>query len=148
RRYAARVSDEDHDERPRIVFLCIGNACRSPMGEGWLRHLAGDRFQVSSGGIRPIGVQPRTVSVMEEAGVDMQGIRSSFIHAELDPPPATVIALSRQALASCPKLPPTTEVLRWFVPDPYTVRGGDEQILRAYRGARDEIRERLEDWLA
>jgi hypothetical protein len=36
----------------------------------------------------------------------------------------------------------------WFVPDPYTVRGGDEQILRAYRGARDEIRERLEDWLA
>lgn len=118
------------------------------MGEGWLRHLASDRFRVSSGGIRPIGVQERTVAVMREAGVEMDGIQSTFIHRELDPAPEFLIALSRQALANAPTLPRSTQVLRWFVPDPYGVRGDEEAVLRAYRGARDEIRERLEDWLA
>ncbi|MEZ5979226.1 MAG: hypothetical protein R3F34_13515 [Planctomycetota bacterium] len=56
--------------RPRVVFMCIGNACRSPMGEGW-RHVAGDRIEVSSGGVMPIGVQPETVSAMAEIGVDI-----------------------------------------------------------------------------
>ena len=142
------MSDSKDDDRPRAVFLCIGNACRSPMGEGWLRHLAGKRFRVSSGGIRPIGVQERTVAVMEEVGVSMEGIQSTFIHRELDPAPDFLIALSRQALDNAPVIPRSTRVLRWFVPDPYGVRGGEETVLRAYRGARDEIRERLEDWLS
>ena len=146
--YSPSVTDEQTDDRPRVVFLCIGNACRSPMGEGWLRHLASDRFRVSSGGIRPIGVQPLTVQVMEEVGVDMDGIESSFVHRELDPPPDVLIALSKQAFANCPKVSRRTKVLKWFVPDPYGVRGDEGQVMRAYRGARDEIRERLEDWLA
>jgi arsenate reductase len=118
------------------------------MGEGWLRHLAGDRFRVSSGGVRPIGVQPLTLEVMREVGVDMTGIESSYVHRELEPPPDVLVALSRQALASCPPVPPSTRVLKWFVPDPFGVRGSQDRVLRAYRGARDEIRERIEDWLA
>ena len=131
-----------------MLFLCIGNACRSPMGEGWLRHLAGDRFEVTSGGLRPIGVHPRAVQVMGEVGVDIGGIESSYVHRELEQPPDILIALSRQALSSCPPLPARTRVLRWPVPDPYTVRGDEATVLRAFRGARDEIRERIEDWLA
>jgi len=142
------VSAREAAAKPRVVFLCIGNACRSPMGEGWLRHLAGDRIDVSSGGVHPIGVQPRTVEVMREAGVDIGDLESSFVHHELDPPPAVLIALSNSALDGLANLPAATTVLRWPVPDPYAVRGDDEKVLRAYRGARDEIKERLEDWLA
>jgi protein-tyrosine-phosphatase len=141
------VSAHVEDLRPKVVFLCIGNACRSPMGEAWLRHLAPDRFRVASGGIRPIGVQPLTIEVMAEVGVSMAGIASSYIHRELEPPPQFLVALSRQALAACPPTSPATTLLRWFVPDPYTARGDEAAVLRAYRGARDEIRERLDDWL-
>jgi protein-tyrosine-phosphatase len=139
---------DESDERPRVVFLCIGNACRSPMGEGWLRHLAPDRFRAASGGIRPIGVQPLTLEVMREVGVSMQGLESTAVRRELRPAPDVLIALSRQALADAPRIPASTRVLRWFVPDPYLVRGSTAEVLRAYRGARDEIRERLEEWLA
>lgn len=134
--------------KPRVVFLCIGNACRSPIGEGWLRHLAGDRIDVSSGGVHPIGVQPLSIEVMREVGVDISAQSSSYVHTELDPPPDVLIALSNGALDDAPPIPSATRVLRWPIPDPYAVRGDEATVLRAYRGTRDEIRERLEEWLA
>lgn len=39
-----------------VLFVCTGNSCRSQMAEGLLRHLAGDRFEVASGGTRPAGL--------------------------------------------------------------------------------------------
>jgi arsenate reductase len=36
-----------------VLFLCTGNSCRSQIAEGFLRHLAGDRFEVVSAGIEP-----------------------------------------------------------------------------------------------
>lgn len=139
---------EPSGARPRVVFLCIGNACRSPMGEGWLRHMAGERFDVSSGGVHPIGVQPLTVKVMKEAGVDISDLRSSYVQHELDPPPDVLIALSASALDSLGSAPASTHVLNWAIPDPFGVRGDEATVLRAYRAARDEIEERIEDWLA
>lgn len=149
------MSTEDRSDRTpssqpagqRVLFLCIGNSCRSPMGEGWLRHLASDRYDSTSAGIRPIGVHPLAIRAMAEVGVDIEGQQSSYIHHNLRPAPDIVIALSRYALKNCPPLPPQTEVLRWFIPDPYEVKGDLETKLRAFRGARDELRERLGDWL-
>ncbi|HAZ59936.1 MAG TPA: hypothetical protein DCY89_00010 [Gammaproteobacteria bacterium] len=53
--------------KPQLLFLCTGNACRSQMAEGWGRELLGDRFTVHSAGIRPHGVDPRTVAVMSSS---------------------------------------------------------------------------------
>jgi arsenate reductase len=39
--------------KPNILVLCTGNSCRSQMAEGWLRHLAGERFEVHSAGTKP-----------------------------------------------------------------------------------------------
>jgi len=41
--------------RQEVLFVCTGNRARSQMGEGLLRHSAGDRFNVSSAGIIPSG---------------------------------------------------------------------------------------------
>ncbi|MBN2022874.1 MAG: hypothetical protein JW809_08760 [Pirellulales bacterium] len=50
----------------RVLFLCVGNACRSQMAEGWLRHLAPERFDVASAGAVPSGLSQRAVRVRDE----------------------------------------------------------------------------------
>lgn len=117
------------------------------MGEGWLRHLAPERYRAESAGVHPIGVQPETVQVMAERGVDIRDLRSKFVHPLLQDPPEILIALSRTALAEAPRLSRQTRVLVWPVLDPYTVPGDRETVLAAYRHARDEIEGRLSDWL-
>ena len=62
----------------RILFVCTGNACRSPMAEGIARSLGGDRVAVASAGIHPIGVHPTAVEVMKEAGLDQATIDGMF----------------------------------------------------------------------
>ncbi|MGM0628435.1 MAG: arsenate reductase ArsC, partial [Candidatus Fermentibacterota bacterium] len=54
-----------------VLFLCVGNSCRSQMAEGFARHLHGDRLEVASAGSAARGVDPRAVRVMAEAGVDI-----------------------------------------------------------------------------
>ena len=60
--------------RPTVLFLCVHNAGRSQMAAGWLRHLAGDRVQVFSGGSEPADqVNPAAIAAMDEAGIDISG---------------------------------------------------------------------------
>ena len=117
------------------------------MGEGFLRHLASDRFEASSAGIQAIGIQPETVSVMAEIGVDISDLRSSFVHHALREPPDHLIVLSQAAIKSCPKIPESVQVHMWPVRDPYTVRGGQAARMEVFRSSRDEIRKRIERWL-
>jgi arsenate reductase (thioredoxin) len=59
-------------EVPTVVFLCTHNAGRSQMAAGWLRHLAGDRVRVRSGGSDPADdVNPAAVEAMREVGIDI-----------------------------------------------------------------------------
>ena len=50
----ARVEGRQPSDRPSVLFLCVHNAGRSQMAAGWLRHLAGDRIVVYSGGSEPV----------------------------------------------------------------------------------------------
>ena len=64
------------DTVPTVLFLCVHNAGRSQMAAGWLRHLAGGRVRVLSGGSEPgDAVNPAAVAVMAEVGVDIAGQR-------------------------------------------------------------------------
>ena len=62
--------------KPKVLLLCTGNTARSQMAEGFLRAMAPERYEAFSAGLEPKGVNPLTVQVMAERGVDISSQRS------------------------------------------------------------------------
>ncbi len=123
------------DEKVKVLFLCIGNSCRSQMAEGWAKHLAGDKLDVYSAGSKPSGiVSANAVSVMKEVGVDISSQSSKGFadlpHKEFD----YVITMGCGDV--CPFYP-AKQKLDWQIEDPIG------QGLDVFRRARDEIGARV-----
>ena len=68
--------------KEKVLFICVHNSARSQMAEAWLKHLAGDRFEVYSAGIEPGVLNPVVVAAMAEVGIDISGNKTKSI-AEL-----------------------------------------------------------------
>lgn len=136
--------------KPGILVLCTGNSCRSQMAEGFLRHHAGDRFDVSSAGTEPAErVHPLSVTVMEERGIDLSSHRPRSIDEFLGVVPVhTAIIVCGGADRSCPAVwPGIQERLFWPFDDPASFEGSDEARLARFREIRDQIEARVVEWL-
>ncbi len=59
--------------KAKVLFLCTENSCRTQMVEAFLRHLAGDRFEIVSAGADPGRIDPEAISAMRELGIEMSG---------------------------------------------------------------------------
>lgn len=133
-----------------VLFVCSHNSARSQMAEGWLRHLAGDRFNVFSAGVEPGTVNPLAVKAMGEVGIDISGQVSEGIdrylgHASI----RTLVIVCDKAAQTCPRIwPGARERFHWFFDDPAAVEGSEEVKLEVFREVRDEIRAKIESWLA
>ncbi len=134
--------------KKRVLFLCTGNSCRSQMAEGWLRNLAGDRYEVFSAGTRPQGLNPLAVRVMAEAGVDISGHTSDPVEKYLGQDFDLVVTVCGGAKESCPVfVGRVKDRQHWPFDDPAGAMGTQEQILAVFRRVRDEIRARVEAFL-
>ena len=91
--------------KQKVLFLCTGNSCRSQMAEGWLRHLAGDQFDVVSAGTHPVGLNPYAVAVMGEIGVDISNHVSERVDPYLEQQFDHVITVCDRAQEACPSFP-------------------------------------------
>lgn len=140
------------DRKPRILFLCTGNACRSQMAEGLLRHLAGDRYESLSAGAHPAGfVHPLAVDALGELGIDITSHDSKHILEFVPPqgtPPDLVISVCDSAARECPTFPGKVARVHWPFYDPIGAIGSKEQKMKVFRRIRDEIRRRLEEAIA
>jgi len=135
-------------EKTRVLFLCTGNSCRSQMAEAWLREFGGDQFDVFSAGLEPHGVNPTTIIVMEEAGVDMSGHRSKHIEEyigkiDFD----TLITVCGNADERCPVFPGMGIRQHWPFEDPAAFQGPEQEKLALFRKVRDQIKARIQNWL-
>ncbi|MBP7692651.1 MAG: arsenate reductase ArsC [Anaerolineales bacterium] len=136
--------------KTRVLFLCTGNSARSQLGEALLRHKAGDRFEVYSAGLEPKGVNPYTLRVLDEVGIDARAQTSKPLSDYLGKVHfGYVITVCADADAKCPAVfPGMGQRLRWPFDDPAAVEGADEARLAKFREIRDQIAARLDVWLA
>lgn len=127
----------------KVLFICTHNASRSQMAEGFLRAMKGDRYEVFSAGTEPRGVNPCTIRVMAEAGIDLHDHRSKSVDEFRDMAFDEVVTVCDSARESCPVFPGGGRKSHKSFPDPSLFKGTDEEILSGFRTVRDSIR----DWI-
>jgi arsenate reductase len=137
------------DAKPKVLFLCTGNSCRSQMAEALLRKHAGERFEVFSAGLDPKPIPPMTLEVMREVGLDIRDQRPKSVLDFLGKTHfGYLITVCANAESRCPIFPGVSYRLYWPVDDPAEATGARSQKLARFRHARDEIERHILEWLA
>ena len=137
------------DARARILVLCTGNSCRSIMAEALFRELGGERVAVESAGSKPAGVvNPRTIRVLDEAGIDHSWARSKPMTEFLDREFDHVLTVCDDAAEACPVFPGPAIRTHWSIPDPALATGTDAEQLAVYRATLADLRGRIAAFLA
>ncbi|MGA7876424.1 MAG: low molecular weight phosphatase family protein [Desulfoferrobacter sp.] len=132
--------------KKRILFVCIGNACRSIMAEALTRHYWNGRYESASAGINPLGrVSEGTLEVLREIDVSADNLQSKGI-VEIDLSRFDcIINLSEYPLEQFVPKRYHVKIINWYVRDPYG------QSLDAYRRTRDAIEwlvtEKVPEWM-
>jgi arsenate reductase len=133
----------------RILVLCTGNSCRSIMAEALFRELGGSRVAVESAGSVPAGiVNPRTIQVLDEAGLDHAWARSKSMTEFLDQEFDHVLTVCDDAAEACPVFPGPAVRTHWSIPDPARATGTDAEVLTVYRTTLADLRGRIATFLA
>lgn len=143
----ARKPADRMSPKQRVLILCTGNSARSQMAEGWLRAMAGERFEVHSAGTHPSQVNPLAIAAMRECGIDISHHRSKSLDEFTLERFDYVITVCDKARESCPVWP-GAQAIHWSFEDPAAAEGSEPQRLAVFRRVRDEIRERLQRFVA
>lgn len=135
---------------PVVLFLCTGNSARSQMAEAFLRKYAGDHLDAYSAGTFPKEINPLTIRVMNEVGVDMSGHRSKDLKEYLGRLPVRVLVIvCSDADQTCPAIwPGVLSRLHWLFEDPAALEGTEEEKLAKFRQVRDQIDQKIQEWVA
>lgn len=125
--------------RTKVLFLCIGNACRSQMAEAIAKHVAADVIEPSSAGMVALGeITKPTIAVLGEHGISAQGQHSKSLRSEdMSAVDLVVNMTGRSGREMFSEAAPPVE--DWDVGDPYGFN------LAVYRAIRDEIEARIDD---
>lgn len=134
----------------RVLFLCSANSARSQMAEALLRKYGEDKYKAYSAGIESKGVNPLTIKVMEEMGIDMSKHRSKPLSEYLGILDFDyMISVCANADEKCPLvLPGVGKRLQWFFDDPSAEEGTEENRMQEFRRIRNQIEEKIQDWLS
>jgi arsenate reductase len=138
----------DKVKKPRVLFLCTHNTARSQMAEAFLRKYAGDRFEAYSAGFEPQEIHPYTRQVMEERGFDLADQRAKSLTEYLTRMHfGYLITVCARAEERCPIFPGVGERIYWPFEDPTALEGTEAEKLDKFREVRDQVEERVREWL-
>ena len=129
--------------KTRVLFVCVGNMCRSPMAEGMARAFGSDVIESYSAGTNPTGVLSEdSIEIMKEVKIDISKQRSKGLNevpiAEMD------IVISMAPRSAAAMVPPgfRGRALDWHVEDPV---GKSLNVFRRVRGELDALVKKLVD---
>ncbi|QDT36981.1 arsenate reductase ArsC [Stratiformator vulcanicus] len=137
----------DQRGRPRVLFLCTGNSCRSQMAEGWARSLLDSDIDACSAGVDPNKLNTLAVKVMDEAGIDISAHESKAIDACEPDTIDLVVTVCGHADETCPTFPGKTTIVHRPFDDPPKLAAdakSEDEALPIYRRVRDEIKSFVE----
>ena len=137
-------------DKQRVLFLCTGNSARSQIAEAFLRKYGSDRFEAHSAGLEPKGLNPFTVKVMQEIGIDVSGQTSKGVGTYLGKTLFQyLVTVCDDADKNCPTVwPGVGNRMHWSFQDPATAEGTEEEKLAKFREVRDLIEVKIKGWLA
>lgn len=127
--------------KKKVLIVCTGNACRSQMAEGYIKHFANEFTEVVSAGINPHGLHPLAVQVMAEDGLDIADQFSKNVDqipAE-DYDYAISVCLEAKRNASFRKVNAKQKIHIEFK-DPAMIEGDMETKLEGFREVREQIK--------
>ncbi len=125
--------------RTKVLFLCVGNACRSQMAEAIAKHIAADVIEPSSAGLVAFGeIAGPTIAVLNERGISADGQSSKSLRSEALSAAELVINMTGRSGTDI-FTGPTPPFEDWDVGDPFGFN------LAVYREIRDQIEKRVED---
>ena len=113
------------------------------MAEGFAKEFGKGLIEVHSAGLMAAGVHRRAIAVMQEIGIDISRQKSKEIDEELLRKMDIVVTLCGNAEATCPWTPPQIQRIHWPIKDPVGTVGTEAEIMKEFRRARDEIKERV-----
>ncbi|WP_433681102.1 arsenate reductase ArsC [Nocardia sp. CA-119907] len=126
--------------KPSVLFVCVHNAGRSQMAQGFLTHLAGDAVDVRSAGTAPADtINPLAVEAMAELGIDITGQTPKILTP--DTVETSTVVITMGCGDTCPYYPGVT-YRDWKLDDPAG------QHLDTVRAIRDQIEQRVRDLLS
>jgi arsenate reductase (thioredoxin) len=137
-------------DKQKVLFLCTGNSARSQMAEAFVRKYAGDTFEAHSAGLEPRGVNPLTIQVMNEVGIDISNQVSKGIEVYLGKMLFQyLITVCDDAEKNCPTvwLGVSTR-MHWSFEDPAKFEGAEEEKLAKFREVRDLMEKKIRKWVA
>lgn len=104
--------------RAKVIFVCVGNSCRSPMAEAIAKKLAPDVMEASSAGLTALGeVQKMTKETLLRNGYPVEGLASKQMQRyALETADLVVNMTGRPAIWG---FEDTSNVEDWIVEDPY-----------------------------
>ena len=134
-----KIVDLLESERHAVLFVDMTNTTCSQMADGFASYLAPQSVQIFSAGLVPGSIDPLTVSVMKESGIDVTKARAKSVATI--PMEQIAVLVSLCNIDEFPEFPDHIKHLPIPMPDPALTQGSDADVLEAYRNTRIQVRE-------
>ena len=128
--------------KPKILFMCVANSCRSQIAEVLGRHYLGHEFDVCSAGSKPTQPNPHALKALNSCGYNT----STLFSKSFDQVPDDIdyaISLCQEQELTCPTFPTTVTRLAWPTPDPASVSGQENEIQDFFTETLRSIEQRI-----
>jgi arsenate reductase len=126
-----------HEPKKAVLFVCVENAGRSQMAEGFFKKYASKDYEVISAGTKPVSeINPLVVEVMREVGIDIRNQKSKEITEDMIRSSSKIVNMGCMDKESCPTLF-LHNLLDWNMEDP------KDKPIEKVREIRDEIEQRV-----